>query len=101
MKHRLCKHTFPSGLPTTNHWATPLAHLTTTSCFPLTTPCNFSSFPLPLSLLFSSILHCSLFTSKLSITLAIDILYWFCLGSCLLVHFLRMYAASISEICAL
>ena len=75
MRGRLCEHTFPSGLPATNHRATSPAHPTTTTCSPLATTYDFSSFPLHLSPLFSRILRCSLSTSKLSITLAIDISY--------------------------
>ena len=97
----LCKHTFPSGLTATNNRATPPAHPTITPRSPLATSCNFSNFPLPLFVFFSRIHRRSLSTSKFSITLDIDILYWFLLSSRLLAQSPRIYAAPISEICAL
>ena len=100
MSGGLCEHAFPSGLTATNHRATSPAHPIITPCSPLATPCNFRSLPLPLFLLFSRILRRSLSTSKLSITLAIDILYWVFLGSRSLAQLLRMCAASIPEICS-
>ena len=100
MRGRLCEHTFPSGLTASNLRATPPTHHIITPCSPLATPCNFSSLSLPLFLLFSRILRRSPSTSKLSITLSIDILYWVFLGSRSLAQLLRMCAASIPEICS-